>query len=160
MRRRRVEQRASFRELGPCAGGIPHVHGDAGLGQSILGLVSARKLETAVFGPGAAVLKAAGCPDALALATAVVFGRRFFELRCDVSRAPVSMSDALGRALAADATRPVVVADACAVRRFWMRMATPSRSRLIWWWVRMASVQLLLVSWSRRQYLKRATRRR
>lgn len=46
------------------------VHGDAGLGQSFLGLVSAAKLETPVFGPGAATLRAGGCPDALAVATA------------------------------------------------------------------------------------------
>jgi len=46
------------------------VHGDAGLGQSFLGLVSAAKLETPVFGPGAANLRAAGCPDALAVAAA------------------------------------------------------------------------------------------
>jgi hypothetical protein len=46
------------------------VHGDAGLGQSLLGLVSAAKLETPMFGPGAAVLRAAGCPDALAVGTA------------------------------------------------------------------------------------------
>ncbi len=46
------------------------VHGDAGLGESFLGLVSAAKLETPVFGPGAATLRAGGCPDALAVATA------------------------------------------------------------------------------------------
>lgn len=45
-------------------------HGDAGLGRSFLGRVSAAKLDTPVFGPGAATLTAAGCPDALALATA------------------------------------------------------------------------------------------
>jgi hypothetical protein len=46
------------------------VHGDAGLGQSLLGLVSAARLDTPVFGLGAAVLRAAGCPEALAVATA------------------------------------------------------------------------------------------
>ena len=46
------------------------IHGDAGLGQSFLGLVSAAKLETPVFGPGAASLRVAGCPDALAVAAA------------------------------------------------------------------------------------------
>jgi hypothetical protein len=46
------------------------VHADAGFGQSFLELACAAKFARPVFGPGAAMLKAAGCPDALSLATA------------------------------------------------------------------------------------------